>query len=127
MNFAGKLGGAGATRTWCDAQLDVIKGVAEHFGLCDARGVEGAVVRVGGHLRHGHHIEDGAAGDLAKDGVLAVQVCALVEGDEELRAIVIRPGIGHGHNTAVREAQSAVELVLTRGDATRVRCGEGEG
>lgn len=53
----------------------------------DEHGLEGAVVLVDGHLRHGlQHVLP--AHDVAEDGVFAAQVRARGEGDEESAAVV---------------------------------------
>jgi hypothetical protein len=49
--------------------------------------VHRVVVVVDLKLREPHYCEDGVARDAAEDRVLAVEVVAAVEGDEELRAI----------------------------------------
>lgn len=51
---------------------------------------------VGGHQRDGHgHVEAGVVGDLPEDGVPTVQPGRGDGGDEELRSVGVRAGVGH--------------------------------
>lgn len=52
--------------------------------------------------------------DAPKDGVEAVQVRRLVEGDEELRAVGPGPLVGHGHDAPRGVSQRRPDLVLER-------------
>src|SRR5215207_9166886 len=82
------------------AQLDAL----------DLRRVERAVARVGLHGLD--RVEDvHAAGDTAEHGVLAVEPRRLGHGDqEELRAVGVRAGVGHGERAP--DDLVVVELVL---------------
>lgn len=56
-----------------------------------------------------------AGNDMAKDGVLAVQVHMAVESDKELAAVgVWRVGVGHRHDAARGVAQRRADLVDER-------------
>ena len=50
-------------------------------------------------------------GDLAEDGVLAVEVRGRPDGDEELRAVGVRAGVRHREQVRPVEGQLRVELV----------------
>ena len=47
-----------------------------------------------------------------EDGVPAVQVRGRADGDEELRTVGARPGVGHRQQVRTVELQLGVELVL---------------
>ena len=53
----------------------------------------------------------GAVGDLAEDRVPPVEVRRRADGDEELRAVGARAGVGHGQQVRPVELQLGVELV----------------
>src|SRR5215471_3516035 len=71
-----------------------------------------AVARRGRRVRDGvHDLLAVRVGDLAEDRVLAVQVRGRPDGDEELRSVGTRAGVGHGEQVRPVELQFAVELV----------------
>jgi hypothetical protein len=53
-------------------------------------------------------------GDLTEDRVLAVQPGGRADGDEELRAVGARAGVGHRQQVGLVEDELGVRLVLER-------------
>src|SRR5690606_20591277 len=77
--------------------------------------VDRLVHRAGGGGADGvHDLTAGLVGDLAEDRVLAVEPRGGVEGDEELRAVGARAGVGHGEQVGLVEDELGVDLVLER-------------
>lgn len=60
------------------------------------------------NLVHDIHASD----DLAKDGVLSIQVWGWCEGDEELAAVCAGSAVGHGKDALCRMNERAVNLIL---------------
>lgn len=63
--------------------------------------------------RTAHLVDDiHAIDDLAKDGVLAIEVRRGGQGDEELAAVGAGPAVGHGQDALAGVSARGVELVL---------------
>ena len=86
-----------------------------------------AVVLAGAHGRD--RVDDVArllVGHLAEDAVLEVEPGGGSHGDEELRAVGVRAGVGHGEQVRAVEGQLGVELVLEPDSpGRRCRCRAG--
>lgn len=50
--------------------------------------------------------------DLCKYGVFVVKLISASQSEEELAAIIMRSGVGHGNQTSTVEAQPGVKLIL---------------
>src|SRR5690625_6882933 len=87
--------------------------------LFDDDGLGRLVHRAGGHALDG--VDDLLArfiGDLAEDGVLAVEPRGLGGGDEELRTVGsashLLAGVGHGQQVLAVELELRVDLIVDR-------------
>ena len=121
-----------------DPGLPVGVAVADRWGVRDAPGAARPSDRRGGHPRSistvsmttgstgrspgpvgggADGVDDVAAllvGDLTEDGVLVGQPAGGRGGDEELRAVGARAGVGHREQVGAVEGELGVELVLER-------------
>ncbi len=77
----------------------------------DDRG-DGLVVGVALDAGDGGDEQDGVGVALAEDGVLAVELGDGRFGDEELGAVGVGAGVGHGEAAGLVEGEDGVDLVL---------------
>src|SRR5690606_12622764 len=110
---AGDPGGGPAGEPGGGTDGGTVSSAALHRDGLDDDGVLGAVHRARGDRGDGvDDVAAGLVGHLAEDGVRVVQPRRRADGDEELRAVRARAGVGHRQQVGPVELQLGVELVL---------------
>ncbi len=74
--------------------------------------LKGAVVAVAFYSGDGADDEEAGGVALAEDGVVAIERLSLCHGDEELAAVGVGSGVGHGQAAGAVEGQAGIELIF---------------